>query len=90
MTLLLLCLGPGGTLVSGGPLEGLDEEEVAVLLAKSAGISYYNPSLLPVTQGGSYIRELCVALSPLPPNGRHLNAFALEICSFHSHFEVWD
>lgn len=57
MTLLLLCLGPRSSLVSGSPLGGLDEEEAAALLAKSAGVSYYNPEILARTQAGSRIRE---------------------------------
>lgn len=57
MTLLLLSLGPGGSLVTGSLLGGLDEEEEAALLAKSAAVSYYNPEMLAVTQGGSQIRK---------------------------------
>lgn len=75
MTLLLLCLGPGGTLVTGCPLGGLDEAEAAAVLAKSAGVHFYNPPVLAVTQCGSQIHFLVEVLTALsehaenPPGG---------------------
>ncbi|KAL8270528.1 hypothetical protein Esti_005565 [Eimeria stiedai] len=57
MSLLLLCLAPGGIVCSGNILEGLDEKEASVLLAKSGGFVCFNPALLAATQAGSQLQK---------------------------------
>ncbi|KAL8452912.1 hypothetical protein Emag_002129 [Eimeria magna] len=61
MSLLLLCLAPGGIICSSSILEGLDEEEALAMLQKSAGYVCFNPSVFAVTQAGTQLPSLPAA-----------------------------
>ncbi|OEH79583.1 hypothetical protein cyc_07497 [Cyclospora cayetanensis] len=67
ISLLVLCLSPGATLTISSALDGLDEDEAAALLAKSAGVSYYNPEILALAQSGSHMQTAHPLLHPSSP-----------------------